>query len=120
MVTSYEYDGDGRLTVSAATTEAEWDDDSRGLALALAEYEAGLCPSCFQPLAETTDPAHEGRYHTGPAIRCHRCTATEQASHIYAESPAPGALMIPVDFEPPATPRAPTHPEEVPAWPLVR
>lgn len=99
--TTYEHDDGGRLAAALITTEPEWDEESRGLAVALGEYEAGLCPSCRHPLAETTDPAHEERYVAGDAIRCHRCTASEQASRRYAESPSPGALLVPVDFHPP-------------------
>lgn len=100
-VTRYDYDEDGRLAAAVTEVDAEWDDESRGMALALAEYEAGLCPSCRRPLIETTDKRHEDRYIAEPAVRCHCCTATEQASKAYAESPAPGALLVPVVLVPP-------------------
>lgn len=100
-VTRHEYDDAGRIIATVTTGEPEWDDDARGMALALAEYEAGLCPRCNHPLAETTDAAHEDRYVAADPIRCHRCTATEQASRRYAESPTPGALLLPVELSPP-------------------
>jgi len=97
-VTRYEYDEAGRVAAAVTTVEAEWDDEARGVAVALAEYEAGLCPSCRHPLAETTDAANEYRYVAGMAVRCHRCTATDQASHIYQDSPSPNCLLIPVEL----------------------
>lgn len=99
------------------TVEPEWDEQSRGLALALSEYEAGLCPSCRHPLAETTDPRHEDRYFTDEAVRCHRCTATDQASRRYAQSPSPGALLVPVEFRPPPPEQ---RTEEVETWPIAQ
>lgn len=115
--TTYAYDDDGRVTAAVTTVEPEWDEDSRGLALALCEYEAGLCPGCRNPLAETTDPRHEDRYFTAEAVRCHRCTATDQASRRYEGSPSPAALLVPVEFRPPP-PEPPS--EEVDAWPIAR
>lgn len=100
-ITRYDYDEDSRLVAAITEVEPEWDEESRGMALALAEYEAGLCPSCRHPLAETTDIRHEDRYVAEPAVRCHRCTATEQASKTYEGSPSPGALLIPVALVPP-------------------
>jgi hypothetical protein len=79
--------------------EPEWDERERGWALALLAYEAALCPGCREPLSETTKAENEGRYVPGPAVRCHRCTATEQASVTYRESPQPRALLIPVELQ---------------------
>jgi hypothetical protein len=109
-VTTYAYDEQDRVTAAVTTVEAEWDDEARGFALALSEYEAGLCPACNHPLAETSSAQHEDRYVPGPAIRCHRCTAAEQASKAYQNSPSPGALLIPLEFRP-----LPPEPKEVTA-----
>ena len=98
VTTVHEYDDAGRMVRSVTTSEAEWDDDARDAAVALAAYEADLCPGCRQPLAETTDPAREDRYTAGLAVRCHRCTATERAGEKYQDSPQPGALLIPVEY----------------------
>lgn len=95
-VTRYEYDASGRVVRSVTTREPEWDDEDRELALGLLAYEADLCPGCKQPMAETTDPANEGRYVADLAIRCHRCTAVEAAAAKYEGNPAPNALFIPV------------------------
>lgn len=95
-VTVYEYDMSGRLARSTTTAEVEWDDEQRGLVFALQAYEADLCPGCRQPLEETTRAENEGRYVAGPAVRCHRCTASDQASRAYEDSPASQALFIPV------------------------
>lgn len=51
----------------------EWTDQDRELALALDEYEAGLCPGCQQPLDETSDPEHSDAYRPQEPIRCHYC-----------------------------------------------
>lgn len=88
------------------TVEPEWDAEARAMALALTEWEQGLCPGCRYPLEETTAAGNEERYFTHPAVRCHRCTATDQASKVYQESPSPGALLIPVEFRPPPKPAA--------------
>lgn len=66
------------------------------MVMALAEYEAGLCQGCRDRLSETTDPENEDAYRPGLAVRCHKCTASLQGAELYAESPQPGALMIPI------------------------
>jgi predicted amidophosphoribosyltransferase len=78
------------------TVEPEWDGPERRAAMALLVFESGLCPGCRQPLAETTRPEREFAYKAGQAIRCHRCTAMEQAHAKYENAPAPGALLIPI------------------------
>lgn len=94
--TVYEYDDAGRLVRSVTTVEPEWDGPERRAAMALLVFESGLCPGCRQPLAETTRPEREFAYKAGQAIRCHRCTAMEQAHAKYENAPAPGALLIPI------------------------
>jgi hypothetical protein len=96
QTTVYEYDRWGRVARTITVAEREWDDEQRGLVFALQDYEAELCPGCRQPLEETTAAENEYRYTPGPAIRCHRCTATEQASKAYEDSPVPSALLIPI------------------------
>lgn len=86
--TEHEYDDTGRLVRSVATTvtEPEWDDKNRAWSIALVEYEHGLCGSCNNPLAITTDPGMEGRYvHDGFKV-CHHCAKAEQAHEKYANS----------------------------------
>lgn len=86
----------GRLVRTVVTTEVEWDEENRNLAMALAMYEADLCPGCSQPMSETTKRENEGLYVAERAIRCHWCTASHMASEMYAESPQPRALFVPV------------------------
>lgn len=93
VVTTHDHDAAGRLVRS---TSAGWTDEDRGLAMALANYEAGLCSGCHAPLSETTAPEAEDGYTAGLAIRCHRCTASQRAAEFYQDSPQPSALMIPV------------------------
>lgn len=91
-------DEDGR---TVTTTESEWDDDSRAWVLALLEVEAQRCPGCNGHLPDTTDPAHEGRYLTGPPLRCHRCTALHQRQDNYRDDPNRAAqVMWPVHLRP--------------------
>lgn len=45
----------------------------RAVALALSEYEAGLCPGCGEPVAECYDA--DSAYDVPDPIRCHSCTA---------------------------------------------
>lgn len=89
------YEND-RLVRAVVTTEIEWDDDSRNLAMAFAVYESDLCPGCSQPMSETTLAENEGAFIPGPAIRCHWCTVSNMASEMYAEAPHAQALFVPV------------------------
>lgn len=98
--TVYTYDLSGRM-VAAETTEApEWTQDDVNGAFSLQQYEAGLCPTCKHPMAETADPAHEFAYHAELPIRCHRCTAQERASEAYqkANNPNPRSVFIPISL----------------------
>lgn len=100
LVTRFLYEDEtGRLTSSE---QELWTDDDRKLADELAEYEAGLCSGCRQPLEQTTDPGNEDAYWWSSAIRCHRCTALDQASGPYRDAPAPHALMIPIEYRAPS------------------
>lgn len=99
-VTTHEHDAAGRLVRSTA---AGWSAEDRDLALALNDYEAGLCGGCRAPLDETTAAEAEDAYIPGLAVRCHRCTASERASEFYRESPQPSALMIPIHRREPTT-----------------
>jgi len=48
--TIYEYTDAGRIARTVETVEPEWSEEDRELALALAEYEALLCPGCGDDL----------------------------------------------------------------------
>lgn len=73
--TRYVYDDTGRLVESVTTREPEYDATDRQLFLALDEWESALCPGCNQPLAETTDGAHEFDWTHGERMRCYACQA---------------------------------------------
>ena len=64
------------------------------LALALTEYEAGLCDGCGQPMHQSMDPETEGRWVAPPPARCHACTAIEHRSADYGQNEAPRALRF--------------------------
>lgn len=81
--------------------DPEWDEESQALAVALAAYEADLCPGCQQPLSETTLPEREGQYVAQLAVRCHRCTASSIGAEKYADTPHAQALLLPVELREP-------------------
>lgn len=62
--------------------EPEWDVWERQLWKALAEYEAGLCPNCRQPLAEclidTNIPESERPVYAAGFLECAACRVLEQ------------------------------------------
>lgn len=93
-VTEHQYNALGQLVRSS--TSSAWTDDDRTAALDLLAHEASLCPGCGHPVAETTAPEAEERYHVPYPIRCHRCTATEQAQVRFQDMPTPAALLLPV------------------------
>lgn len=96
--TEHHYNGAGQLVRSV--TSSPWTQDDRDNVFALLNYEADCCPSCRQPLAETTDPDNEGRFVPLLPIRCHRCTAVDMAQDAAQSHNSPGALLIPVEFRP--------------------
>lgn len=53
----------------------DWLPEDTELAMALEDYEAGLCPGCQQSLEETSKPEHQDAYRPEQPIRCHYCTA---------------------------------------------
>ena|SRR4249919_2313057 len=71
----YERDVSGRVV-----RIVDWTLSDTELALALEGYEAGLCPGCQHPLAETCKPEHKDAYRPDPPIRCHYCTAEASTS----------------------------------------
>lgn len=78
------------------TREPEWDEQERAWFLALAQYEAGLCPLCGRHVSICTAPGAEGRIHVPPPTRCHVTTAIERAREPYKGGKAryAGALMF--------------------------
>jgi hypothetical protein len=82
------------------THDAEWTDEDLGAALDLLAWEAALCPGCRYPLAETTAPENEERYFMPAEVRCHRCTASDQAQDRLQDRHSPSALLIPIELRP--------------------
>lgn len=69
------YDADGVFTgTTVVTRESMWDDESRGRAMRLAEYEAGLCRHCGQPEHIAHTP---GQPITVDSFICHPSRAVE-------------------------------------------
>jgi hypothetical protein len=86
----------------------------RLLAIALAKYEADLCPGCGWPRKFSTHKDAENHWTAPPARRCHACTANEKGREAYKDARYPSALQhrtVPTDalwsaisdptFEPP-------------------
>jgi hypothetical protein len=76
-----------------APGESLWTDDDRSWAVALLEEEGDQCGGCGSPLAETTDPDHDGMYRSS-IVRCHRCTEMQSAAdEHYRTGAKPGFLI---------------------------
>ena len=61
--------------------------------LALAHYEASLCPLCGRPLSVCTDPANEGKFEVGLPTRCHAKTADVKNADALRKYPHHEALL---------------------------
>jgi hypothetical protein len=88
----YEYDDAGRLVSSRP--EVEWDETEVAWMLALADYEASLCPRCGMPREICQSPDTEGRVTVPAPSRCHVTTAILGAQKGYAENEHPTALLF--------------------------
>ena len=82
-----------RLGISL-TEWSGWTEDDRAWVLALAEWEASRCPGCNGWLAETTDPANDGRYNEEPPVRCFRCDALHRRQDDYKDHPNRSAQVL--------------------------
>lgn len=91
-MTTYEFDGTGRLVSSRP--EPEWDEGEQTAILALHAYRAALCPLCGGPLSVCTAPENELKFKGGLPIRCHATTARAVAMEPYKDQPHNSALMI--------------------------
>ena len=78
----------------SSPAESEWSDSEQDKMLALAHYEATLCPLCGGPLSECTDPANEGKYKTDPPTRCHKTTAASIAREDFDQRKHTQALLL--------------------------
>jgi hypothetical protein len=74
----------------------EWTDADTAYAMALEDYEAGLCPGCNHPLAETTQQYHADAYRPGEQIRCHYCTARALVAEVAEKDEHAAGLMVPL------------------------
>lgn len=70
------------------------------LAMALEDYEAGLCPGGDHVLAETSKPEHADAYRPGERIRCHQCTAEALVAETVRDEEHLAGLLIPVVLDP--------------------
>ncbi|MBT1171267.1 hypothetical protein [Bifidobacterium sp. SO4] len=83
-------------------TEPEWDDTERAWMLALADYEASLCPSCGLPKSECSTPDAEFRIHADAHIcwtTAHQQQALRQWREEHADSQWADALVTTVSID---------------------
>lgn len=77
QVTTFHYDGQGRLARAITVRESEWLAEDRDAALAELLEERGRCPGpCGGlPLDTTVGERNDGRFEAPPPYRCHACEA---------------------------------------------
>ena len=75
--TIYRYDDPEHPDRVTSTVESPaWTDDDRALLLALADYEATLCPGCGEPKQHAWHSDLDGWYEPEQLV-CHACTAQQ-------------------------------------------
>lgn len=115
MLTTYEYDDQGRVT--RAYTASAWTEEDRALMLARDHYRRSLCPGCGQPKDTAWHPDNEGWFEVTQTFECHACTAMAREGN----PDAPPAVFLAVsdtrDYEKSPLPPMPTgarlSPEEL-------
>lgn len=86
---------------------SRWTEHDTSLAVALTVYEQSLCSGCGQPAHESmsadADPGNRDglwHYEVDLPVRCHACTALDEAAKPYQDVPAPSALrFLPVKID---------------------
>jgi hypothetical protein len=82
--TTYEYDADGRVSVSRTWVESEWDADQAAMMMALHQYEKLQCSGCGLDVRETLDPKNEHAYSADEPWVCAGCMAIHLGSKKFA------------------------------------
>ena len=96
-IITYEYRPDGKIARAVETPE--WTQEDRELALALMDYEAGLCPGCNLSLDETSKSEHQDAYRPEEPIRCHYCTAQALVNESAQDQERAAGLMYPLKLD---------------------
>lgn len=80
----------------------EWTDEDTLLALALEDYEAGLCPGGPHVLAETSKPEHADAYRpdTEKQVQCHHCKASALLQDVMSKEEDTAGVMVPLMLDP--------------------
>jgi hypothetical protein len=78
------------------TVDAEWDDQTRDVAMSLQLYEESLCPLCKRPSHNSHDPDNQFNWRPRPPTRCHATTAVlaQQAGFTEETNPQAQALLF--------------------------
>jgi hypothetical protein len=105
-VHTHELDDAGRVVRVVVEREPEWDAESYGLVVALAELERSACDGCGEPIGESTafDANPDNRdgthvYVAGDPYRCFACDARDKktAEFTKAGGDLSSALRFPVN-----------------------
>ena len=96
LQTARSWHGPPTMFLGERREGSAWTAQDTAYARALADFEASLCPGCAHDLAETTNPANEGRYEVDPAqtVICHRCAGRASAAKQFKNHTHPEALLI--------------------------
>ena len=79
---------------------SEWTAEDSLLAMALENYEAGLCPGGNHELAETSRPEHEDAYRPGEQIRCYYCKALAAVNEVQAKDEDSAGVLTTLVLDP--------------------
>ena len=79
----------------------QWTDADTSYAMALEDYEAGLCPGGNHPLSETTKAEHANAYVGGEVIECYHCTGQGRVSAAAEKDEnRPAGLLVHIVLDP--------------------
>lgn len=113
MLTTYEYDTQGRVV--RAFTASPWTEEDRALMLAWAAYQRSLCPRCGHPKETAWHPDNEGYFEVLETHECNACTAI--ARHGNDDQPPVEFLVVSDtrDYDQDPLPPMPVGPRMSPA-----
>ena len=78
----------------------EWTDRDTLYALALEDFEAGLCPGGDHVLAVTSRPEHDSAYRPGERTVCHYCKAEALLADVMGKEENAAGVLVPLVLDP--------------------